>query len=93
VEAMSGSREEWSGTLIALFQPAEEHGGGAQVMVDDGLYEKIPVPDVVLGQHVLPSPAGMVGAHPGAAMAAVDTMEVTLHGRGGHGSRPETTVD
>jgi len=93
VESLNASRSEWSGTLIALFQPAEEHGGGAQVMVDDGLYEKIPVPDVVLGQHVLPAPAGMVGAHPGAAMAAVDTMEVTLHGRGGHGSRPETTID
>ncbi|ANF32260.1 amidohydrolase [Leifsonia xyli] len=93
VESLNASRSEWSGTLIALFQPAEEHGGGAQVMVDDGLYVKIPVPDVVLGQHVLPAPAGMVGAHPGAAMAAVDTMEVTLHGRGGHGSRPETTID
>lgn len=93
IESLNASRSEWSGTVIALFQPAEEHGGGAQVMVDDGLYEKIPVPDVVLGQHVLPAPAGMVGAHPGAAMAAVDTMEVTLHGRGGHGSRPETTID
>ncbi|MGO4301967.1 amidohydrolase [Leifsonia sp. RAF41] len=93
VESLVGSRGDWSGTLIALFQPAEEHGGGAQVMVEDGLYEKIPVPDVVLGQHVLPAPAGMVGAHSGAAMAAVDTMEVTLHGRGGHGSRPETTID
>lgn len=93
VESLLESRDAWSGTLVALFQPAEEHGGGAQVMVDDDLYGKIPVPDVVLGQHVLPAPAGMVGAHPGAAMAAVDTMEVTLHGRGGHGSRPETTID
>jgi len=93
VEALNDARGDWSGTLVALFQPAEEHGGGAQVMVDDGLYERVPVPDVVLGQHVLPYPAGMVGAHPGAAMAAVDTMEVTLHGRGGHGSRPETTID
>lgn len=92
-EELVGSRTEWSGTLIALFQPAEEHGGGAQVMVEDGLYEKIPVPDVVLGQHVLPLPAGMLGAHPGAALAAVDTMEVTLHGRGGHGSQPHTTID
>src|SRR4051812_3758557 len=93
VEALAASRSDWSGTLVALFQPAEEHGGGAQVMVDDDLYEKVPVPDVVLGQHVLPLPAGMVGAHPGPAMAAVDTMEVTLHGRGGHGSQPHTTVD
>jgi hippurate hydrolase len=93
VEALVENRADWSGTLIALFQPGEEHGGGAQVMVEDGLYEKVPVPDVVLGQHVLPLPAGMLGAHPGAALAAVDTMEVTLHGRGGHGSQPETTID
>ncbi|MFF1571569.1 amidohydrolase [Leifsonia sp. NPDC058292] len=93
VEALVAARDEWTGTLVALFQPAEEHGGGAQVMIEDGLYEKVPVPDVVLGQHVTPLPAGMLGAHSGAAMAAVDTMEVTLHGRGGHGSRPETTID
>lgn len=93
VEALVAARVEWSGTLVALFQPAEEQGGGAQVMVEDGLYERIPVPDIVLGQHVVPHPAGMVGAHPGAALAAVDTMEVTLHGRGGHGSQPETTID
>ncbi|WP_158867527.1 amidohydrolase [Leifsonia sp. AG29] len=93
VEALAGSRDSWSGTLVAVFQPAEEHGGGAQVMVEDGLFDRVPRPDVVLGQHVTPYPAGMAGAHPGPAMAAVDTMEVTLHGRGGHGSRPETTID
>lgn len=93
VERLVASTDDWSGTLVAVFQPAEEHGGGAEVMVQDGLYTKVPVPDVVLGQHVTPFPAGMVGAHPGAAMAAVDAFEVTLHGRGGHGSRPETTID
>ena len=93
VERLATSTDEWSGTLVAVFQPAEEHGGGADVMVQDGLYEKVPAPDIVLGQHVTPFPAGMVGAHPGAAMAAVDAFEVTLRGRGGHGSRPETTID
>ncbi|MCI0156724.1 amidohydrolase [Leifsonia shinshuensis] len=93
VERLAATTDDWSGTLVAVFQPAEEHGGGAEVMVQDGLYTKVPVPDVVLGQHVTPFPAGMVGAHPGAAMAAVDAFEVTLHGRGGHGSRPETTID
>ena len=93
VEQLVATTGEWSGTVVAVFQPAEEHGGGAEVMVQDGLYTKVPVPDVVLGQHVTPFPAGMVGAHPGAAMAAVDAFEVTLHGRGGHGSRPETTID
>lgn len=93
VERLAGTTDDWSGTLVAVFQPAEEHGGGAEVMVQDGLYEKVPAPDIVLGQHVTPFPAGMVGAHPGPAMAAVDAFEVTLHGRGGHGSRPETTID
>jgi hippurate hydrolase len=93
VEQFATSTGDWAGTLVAVFQPAEEHGGGAEVMVQDGLYAKVPVPDVVLGQHVTPFPAGMVGAHAGAAMAAVDAFEVTLHGRGGHGSRPETTID
>ena len=93
VERLVATTDEWSGTVVAVFQPAEEHGGGAEVMVQDGLYTKVPVPDIVLGQHVTPLPAGMVGAHPGPAMAAVDAFEVTLHGRGGHGSRPETTID
>lgn len=93
VEQLIATREGWSGTVVAVFQPAEEHGGGAEVMVQDGLYDRVPKPDIVLGQHVTPFPAGVLGAHPGPAMAAVDSMEVTLHGRGGHGSRPETTVD
>lgn len=93
VERFATSTDGWSGTIVAVFQPAEEHGGGADVMVQDGLYAKVPAPDIVLGQHVTPFPAGMVGAHPGPAMAAVDAFEVTLRGRGGHGSRPETTID
>lgn len=92
-ERLAADRDSWSGTLVALFQPAEEHGGGAQRMLDDGLYEKVPRPDVVLGQHVSPHPAGMLGAHPGPAFAATDAFTVRLIGRGGHGSRPETTVD
>lgn len=92
-ERLAERRGEWSGTLVALFQPAEEYGAGAQVMVDDGLYAKVPTPDVVLGQHVAPLPAGMIGLRPGVAMAAADALEVHLHGVGGHGSRPETTVD
>jgi len=87
------TREDWSGTVVALFQPAEEVGGGAQTMLDDGLYEKVPVPDVVLGQHVGPVTAGMVGAHAGAAFASADSIDITVSGRGGHGSRPETTID
>ncbi|MEO7018100.1 MAG: amidohydrolase, partial [Leifsonia sp.] len=92
-ERLAADRSAWHGTLIALFQPAEEVGGGAQAMLEDRLYERIPVPDVVLGQHVGPAPAGAVGAHSGPAFASADSIDITVYGRGGHGSRPETTID
>ncbi len=92
-EELVATSDEWAGTLIVLFQPAEEHGGGAQVMVDDGLYDLIPTPDVVLGQHVTPLPAGVLSLHDGVTMAGDDSLRITLHGVGGHGSRPEATVD
>ncbi|MGA8791030.1 MAG: amidohydrolase [Paenarthrobacter sp.] len=93
VEVLAAQRDEWQGTLIALFQPAEEWGGGAETMVSDGLYDVVPKPDVVLGQHVAPFPAGWFGMRPGVTMASADSLNITLHGRGGHGSRPETTID
>lgn len=82
----------WSGTLIVLFQPAEERGTGAQAMVDDGLYDKhrIPVPDFVLGQHVMAIRAGSVGSRMGTIMAGADSMKITLFGVGGHGSQVST---
>ena len=92
-ERLVQTRDEWAGTVIALSQPAEESGGGAQAMIDDGLYDRVPVPDVVLGQHVGPAPAGAVGAHSGAAFAGANSIDITVYGRGGHGSRPETTID
>jgi len=83
----------WSGTLLVVFQPAEELGRGARDMVEDGLFRRFPQPDIVLGQHVGPLPAGMIGHGTGPIMAASDSANVVLHGRGGHGSRPESTVD
>ena len=83
----------WSGTVLAVFQPAEEVGGGAQAMVDDGLFDRFGRPDVALGQHVVPQPAGRASYRTGPAMASSDTLDVVLHGQGGHGARPETTVD
>ncbi|TJZ52185.1 amidohydrolase [Streptomyces piniterrae] len=92
---LAAGRAHWSGTLVVLFQPAEETGSGAQAMLDDGLYSKdlVPTPDVVLAQHVAPFGAGLIAYCPGACMAAADSLEITFHGTGGHGSRPETTVD
>jgi amidohydrolase len=90
---LAARRDQWSGTLIPLFQPAEETAEGARDMVDDGLFKRIPVPDVALAQHLLPGIAGSVATCPGPFMAAADSIRVTVHGRGGHGSMPQHTVD
>jgi amidohydrolase len=92
-ETLVKLRESWRGTLIVLFQPAEERGSGAKAMVDDGLYEKIPIPDFVLGQHVMAMRAGSVGFRTGTIMAGADSLRITLFGNGGHGSQPHRTVD
>lgn len=86
-------RDLWSGRVMIVMQPAEEHGAGAQTMVDDGLFERFGTPDVCLGQHLAPAPAGWVLLRGGVAMAASDAVKITLHGRGGHGSSPQMTVD
>jgi amidohydrolase len=88
-ETLVKLKESWSGTLIVLFQPAEERGTGAKAMVDDGLYtkHKISVPDFVLGQHVMAMRAGSVGSKMGTIMAGADSMKITLFGVGGHGSQ------
>jgi amidohydrolase len=91
--ALAADTSAWRGTLLLVFQPAEELGQGAQAMVDDGLFDRFGKPDAVLGQHVSPLPAGMLGLSAGPSFAAADTLRVTLHGRGAHGSRPEVSVD
>lgn len=78
---------------MAVFQPAEETGEGARAMVEDGMVERFPKPDIVLGQHVMPLPAGQISTRAGLLLSMSDSMEVTLFGRGGHGSAPESTID
>ncbi|KAA0112234.1 amidohydrolase [Mycolicibacterium sp. P1-5] len=90
---LAQSNQQWSGTVVALFQPAEEVGDGARRMVDDGLREAIPAVDVALAQHVLPAPAGVVGTHRGPVLSAADSMRITVYGRGAHGSMPQAAVD
>ena len=96
-ELLLSARSTWSGTCIFLFQPAEERALGAQSMVDDGLYNEskhaCPIPDVVLGQHVMPFPAGCVGTRAGSFMSAADSFKITIFGRGGHGSMPQFCID
>lgn len=74
-------RSAWQGTFIALFQPAEETGTGAQAMVNDGLAKLLPKPDVALAQHVLAYPAGTVGILAGPFLSTAASMRITLHGR------------
>jgi hippurate hydrolase len=90
---LAGARHAWRGTVLAVFQPAEETAQGAQAMIDDGLFERFPKPRVILGQHVMPAPAGTIGLRPGTTQAAADSLEVRLFGRGAHGSMPESSVD
>ncbi|WP_269936507.1 amidohydrolase [Arthrobacter sp. HY1533] len=90
---MGQARSAWRGTFIALFQPAEEAGGGARAMVGDGLADKVPRPGVVLGQHVMPLPAGTLATAAGPVLSAADSIKVTVHGVGSHGSMPHMSVD
>lgn len=91
------ARAAWAGTVVFVFQPAEERGTGAQAMVDDGLYDPqrhgVPVPDVVFGAHVIPLRAGVIGTRRGLFLTSADSLRVTLHGRGGHSSSPQNSVD
>ena len=87
------AKDSWSGTLILCFQPAEERGSGAQAMVDAGLYDKVPVPDIVLGGHVMPLRAGQIGTRRGMMASAADSFAVKLFGKGAHGSQPHRGVD
>ena len=90
---LAGSRDAWHGTLLAVFQPAEETAQGAQGMIDDGLFDRFPKPEVILGQHVMPGPAGEISYRTGTTQSAADSLEVRLFGRGAHGSMPESSVD
>ncbi|WP_369223830.1 amidohydrolase [Streptomyces sp. R39] len=89
---LAARREGWHGTVVAVFQPAEEVGGAPR-MLADRFAERFPRPQVCLAQHVAAAPAGLVGTRAGALMAGADSLRVTLFGRGGHGSTPEATVD
>ncbi|MDQ3898790.1 MAG: amidohydrolase, partial [Actinomycetota bacterium] len=90
---LSSHRNGWRGTLFAVFQPAEETAAGAQAMIDDGLFDRFVKPDVVLGQHVMPAPAGMIGTRAGVITSAADSFEIRMFGRGAHGSMPEASID
>ena len=91
---MAGARDRWAGTLVLIGQPAEETLRGAQWMIDDGLLTRFPKPDFALAIHDdARYPAGVVGYRAGPLLANSDQLRVTIFGAGGHGARPETTID
>lgn len=92
-EVLARHRDLWSGTVIAVAQPAEEQLLGARAMIEDGLLERFGQVDAAVAQHAWPGPVGTVFHRAGNYLASCDNLDVTIHGVGGHGSRPEATVD
>lgn len=90
---LAEARDAWRGTLLAVFQPAEETAEGARAMIADGLLNRFPKPDVVLGQHVMVGPAGNIGGRGGTITSAADSLQIRLFGRGAHGSMPQASID
>ncbi|ROP64649.1 hippurate hydrolase [Curtobacterium sp. ZW137] len=93
LERLLATRDAWSGTVVAVFQPAEEVISGARAMVEDGLVDRFPKPEIVLGQHSAPAPVGMVAVGSGPVMASSDRFTITFNGRGAHGSAPQASLD
>ena len=94
VRYLAQHRDQWCGTVIAIGQPAEERGAGARAMLNVGLFERFPKPDFALALHVDAALAtGKVGVRPGYSLANVDSVDITVRGKGGHGAYPHTTVD
>src|SRR5579863_9412580 len=93
-EIMARSKDTWHGTLMLIGQPAEETIGGAKAMLADGLFTRFPRPDVAVAMHVGNTlPAGQVGITPGIYNTNADSLRITIYGKGGHGSAPQTTID
>ena len=86
-------RDSWRGTLMPLFQPAEETGEGAQAMINDGLFNRVPKPDVILGQHVMVGSSGVISYRSGVVTSAGDSLQIRMFGRGAHGSMPQASID
>jgi len=86
-------KDQWSGTVMFVGQPAEEGGGGARAMLADGLFSRFPKPDMGFALHVGPGPYGFVSYRPGVINSTSDSLSVLFTGKGGHGSRPHVTID
>jgi amidohydrolase len=91
---LAALKAHWKGTLVFIGQPAEERGAGASAMLEEGLFEKFPRPDLCLAMHAASDmAAGSVGLTPGGMTASVDSVDIVVRGIGGHGSQPQVTKD
>lgn len=91
---LAALKDQWHGTLVLIGQPAEETVDGARAMLADGLYTRFPKPDFVVGLHDSADyAAGQISYVPGYAMASSTSVDLTIRGLGGHGSKPEATKD
>lgn len=91
---LAAMKDQWSGTVVFVGQPAEEIIAGARMMLEDGLYKRFPKPDYALALHADPlQPVGVVSFAEGLSLAASDTIDVLVKGKGGHGAAPHATVD
>jgi len=91
---LAALRDHWRGTVVIVAQPAEELGRGALAMIDDGLFERFPRPEYAIALHVDGDmAAGTLGIQSGWSAANVDSVDITIHGRGGHGARPHQAID
>ena len=94
VTLFARAKDRWHGTIVAVGQPAEEVGTGARAMLRDGLFERFPRPDFAVAVHTSADhPAGRIAFTSGWALASVDSVDLTIHGKGGHGAYPHRTVD
>jgi amidohydrolase len=91
---LAQAKKRWRGTLVLVGQPAEETGQGASAMLKDGLFTRFPKPDYAIALHDdFRLPAGKLGYTPGYLWANIDSVDITIFGRGGHGASPQNTVD
>ena len=91
---LAALKDRWSGTALFVAQPAEEIGQGARLMIEDGIFDRFPKPDYCIALHVAHDlKVGTVGYSPGWCFANVDSVDITLYGKGGHGAFPHATVD
>ena len=91
---LAAMKDDWRGTVVFVVQPAEERLGGARKMLEDGLYTRFPKPDYALALHVSSTyPTGTLVADPGIRYSSSDSVDITIHGVGGHGASPHQTRD